>query len=474
MLCIIACILALSLQSAQGASLPKPLAHQISPSQLIAAMNTLRVGQGHSPLIEHPTISAVAQGTADIMAASLLSWHIGDVSGRIAATGYGAGKKVWATENFAIASDSATIDQIMLMWDDYDHMLPATNGYYCHVGAGTATASNGMTYFILQAAYVSGEACGSPQPIPTAGVGTPQPGVPGVIVPVQLATPDANGIITHIVRSGQSYWAIAVAYKITIKDLLAWNNLPESYKIQPGDKLIILSPSATNYQTPTPLGFVRLSTVDSNGRLWHTVEAYQYLSSISSAYGVSVSQILQLNNMSIDTPLQIGQRLLIQGPLQTATPTPVPLTPLQKLTLAPDGRYYHTVAEGQNLTWIANYYGIPLPELLAWNGLKLSSLLYAGDRLLLQVTPPATPTFTPLPPTSTPSPTPSPTASPTLRPTTPPALSPSPQPSPTPQRSSFLSENGQYLWFLLLLPVAGIVVFFVLQTQKEIKKNRDI
>ena len=91
---------------------PMPLA-DVSAGDLIMAMNTLRMSYGLPALIEDPIINAVAQGTAQIMADQLLSWHIGDVKGRLAAAGYGEGATVFATENFAIAGDGATIDQIM-------------------------------------------------------------------------------------------------------------------------------------------------------------------------------------------------------------------------------------------------------------------------------------------------------------------------------------------------------------------------
>ncbi|MFN8402272.1 MAG: hypothetical protein U0V48_01770 [Anaerolineales bacterium] len=47
-------------------------------------MNTLRVSYGLPPLVEEPIINAVAQATAQTMAANNMSWHIGDVRGRIA------------------------------------------------------------------------------------------------------------------------------------------------------------------------------------------------------------------------------------------------------------------------------------------------------------------------------------------------------------------------------------------------------
>lgn len=435
----------------------------VSAYELIAAMNVLRMANGLPALIEHPIINAVAQGTAQIMADGLLSWHIGDVKGRIAAAGYGGGGTVFATENFAVASDGVTIDQIMLMWDDYDHMRPATQSYYCHVGAGTAKASNGMTYFILQAAYISGVPCEAAPP----GSITPIPGqtpiVPGIITPVELVEADENGNFLHIVKPGQSFWSIAVAYGVTIKDILLWNNLPESYVLQTGDELQIAGPESRALVTPTPMGNVIIATPDSDGRIVHVVEAYQNLSRIGAAYGVSVNRLVELNGITVETPLQVGQKLLVKGPDQTPTPTPVPLTPLQKLTPASDGKYYHTVTEGQTLVWIANLYGIPHTDLMAWNYLNASSVIYPGERLLLQVTPPATNTPTPLPPTETP--LPSPTFTPSPSPTATRLLVPSPTATETP--SAFSLTDNPSNWLLLLAVVAiGMAVYFVVRSKK--------
>src|SRR5690349_18510869 len=147
--------------------------NQVSAYDLILAMNTLRVSNGLPALVEDPIVDAVAQSTAATMAANNMSWHIGNVRGRIAAAGYGAGGTVWATENFAIGYGSIGIDEIMAMWADPDHMLPAVEPAYCNVGAGTAQTSDGRTYFILQAAYVSGRACGSSSSSASSGGTSP-------------------------------------------------------------------------------------------------------------------------------------------------------------------------------------------------------------------------------------------------------------------------------------------------------------
>jgi len=378
----------------------------VSAYDLIIAMNTLRVSSGLPALVEDPIVDGLAQATAAIMAANNMSWHIGDVRGRLAAAGYGNGGTVWATENFAVGSGGMGIDEIMAVWSDADHMRPAVEPAYCNIGAGVAQTSDGRTYYVLQAAYVSGRACGSSSP--SAG-GTSQPGggpalIPQIIVPVKIATPDENGKVYHVVQPGQSYWAIAIAYQITIHDLEVWNNISRSTPLQTGQRLFIPSKETAGYATPTPIGMVVPAAPDADGRIIHEVQPYQALIPIADAYHVTVERILALNGWQQDWPLQVGQKLVISPGNITPSPT---LSSIQKLTPEADGRYYHVVQSGETLLWIAGLYEVPLADLMNWNGLNNNSVIYADQKLVLLVTPPATPTLTPAPTTNTPSPQPS-------------------------------------------------------------------
>lgn len=438
---------------------------EVTAFDLIIAMNTLRSSYGLSPLVEDPIIDAVAQSTAEIMAANQMSWHIGDVSGRLAAAGYGGGAKVWGTENFAVGG-SHTIDTIMLVWSDDSHMIPAVNPAYCNIGAGVATSSNGMTYYVLQAAYTANKSCGEYR-APGGGNGTTQPGDgsnqgstgSGWIVPVKIATPDADGNIYHVVEAGQSFWSIAIAYKITIKDLEVWNNLSKDSKLQIGQRLLIPGENTKGYSTPTPVGMVQTATPAADGKVVHTVQSYQTLSTIAQAYGIAVDTIITLNGIQIDWPLQIGQKLLIQPSKVTPSPTPRPLTPIEKLTPASDGRYYHIVQSGETLSWIAGLYEVQLTDLMAWNGLNDSSILYPDQKLLLQVTPPATPTNTPEPATRTATATAVPnTSTPTSSPSQP-VISPT---AKVVSQPTVAPGQNIILFVLTGLGVAGIflIVFF--------------
>jgi LysM repeat protein len=283
-----------------------------------------------------------------------------------------------------------------------------------------------MTYYILQAAYTSDNACGEYN----YSGGTDTPGSSGssggsqLIIPVKTATPDAEGKLYHDVATGQSFWAIAIAYHVTIHDLEVWNNLSRDVPLRVGQRLFIPSNSTEGYATPTPVGMIIPSTPDADGKVVHTVSAYQTLTTISEAYDVTIASILTMNGLQEDWPLQIEQKLLISPGWVTPSPTPRPLTPVEKLTPASDGNYYHVIQSGETLLWIAGIYNINLADLLAWNGLSSDSIIIPEQKLLLQVTPPVTasatagpPTFTPnIEPTFTPRPkTPTRTPSPTIQ-----------------------------------------------------------
>lgn len=457
--------------AAQGLASPAlgPSAQSgVTAFDLILAMNTLRVSNGLPALIEDPIVMAVAQSTAEIMAASEMSWHIGDVRGRLAAAGYGGGATVWGTENFAVGNHS--IDEIMVVWSDASHMIPAVNPAYCHVGAGVATSPSGRTYYVLQAAYTSSKSCGEYKP-PAGGnndqsgnsdAGERPPVVSQVIIPVKVAKPDAEGKIFHVVQPGQSFWAIAIAYGVTIKDIETWNNISQASKLQVGQKLFIPGDNTEGYATPTPVGMIQLSTPDADGRIIHTVQSYQTLITIAEAYQTEVTTILALNGLQEDWPLQIDQELLIDPGHVTPSPTPRPLTAIEKLTPESDGQYYHTIQSGETLSGIAGLYEIPMADLMAWNGLTASSIIMAGQKLVLQVTPPPTETVTPGPPTRTPAFTRTPSPTSTLRPT----RTTTPPPAVVQRQSILGGDKMVVVWVVSLGLAVGLFVFGLISRKK--------
>jgi LysM repeat protein len=178
---------------------------------------------------------------------------------RIAAAGFGGGATIFATENMACAT-SATIDWLQnKAWADDVHMYPMVKPEYTHIGAGAYTASSGITYYVVHAAYVAGgsssytSSSSSRNSLPTATTD-----LSNFVQPVLTATPNEDGDTYHIVKYGQALSTIATWYGVTVEQLKLLNALT-SDAIYEGQKLLIsIKPTVT--VTPTRTATVPIPT----------------------------------------------------------------------------------------------------------------------------------------------------------------------------------------------------------------------
>lgn len=61
--------------------------------------------------------------------------------------------------------------------------------------------------------------------------------------PVRSATPaDAPNPREHVVAAGETAWAVARRYGVTVQDLASWNGLPADMSLRPGQRLIVPQP----------------------------------------------------------------------------------------------------------------------------------------------------------------------------------------------------------------------------------------
>ena len=307
---------------------------------LIGLINGMRSSNGLGALSVDSALMACAQSTAETMAASNMTWHIGNVSGRASSFGYNNYNTCFATENFTMGS-GMSLSQIAASWSDATHMIPATSSSYCHIGAGVATAANGMVYYVVQAAYPAGvNGCGYARATGnsgSAGTGGTTGAAVSYIQAVVTATPDENGSVIHTVQEGQTLWAISQAYNVSIEDIQAWNNLYNSTALSLGQNLYIPSKEQSG-RTPTPAAELTVfPTADERGRYVHTVSEGDTLWSISELWHVSLNSIYQANGMNENSSIGLGWEIVIPvtatvTPLPTDTPT---VTPTQTETLQP-------------------------------------------------------------------------------------------------------------------------------------------
>lgn len=78
----------------------------------------------------------------------------------------------------------------------------------------------------------------------SGGQSAAAPAPPAIAAEVQPQAPEADGSIIHVVRSGDTLAGIAVAYNVTIPELLALNNMTadQARLIYPGQELIVREP----------------------------------------------------------------------------------------------------------------------------------------------------------------------------------------------------------------------------------------
>jgi len=176
----------------------------------------------------------------------------------------------------------------------------------------------------------------------------------------------------------------------------------------PLDLLKDLNPHVLRWTTPPddpdfelilPKGYSdkfaeKVVTLPENERiLWryHDVKKGETLSIIARSFGVSVNDLTQANKISANSPLRVGQELLIPmsgatrapAPAAAASTTPTPRVaanaPVRSQTVSPT---VYKVRQGDTLSAIAAKFNVSINDLKKWNKLT-STRLDIGQKLSL-------------------------------------------------------------------------------------------
>jgi len=241
---LLAIFLIFILRPPEGAKAAPRVSKVHSPGEIMALINAYRAENGLPAYQQNSILMQTAQGQADYQASIESVTHEGPGGtrprDRAYAAGYGGGEIVFISE-IIYGATSAGPGTAVSWWKTSqihnDTMLAST---YQEIGAGVATANN-RNFYVAVTGYVAG---GSYVPPSTSDdiddADTSEAAVPAVVViPVLVATPQENGSIIHIIRSGQTLWTVAAVYQVSLEEILSSNNLPENAVIYPGDEIII-------------------------------------------------------------------------------------------------------------------------------------------------------------------------------------------------------------------------------------------
>ena len=153
------------------------------------------------------------------------------------------------------------------------------------------------------------------------------------------------------VQSGDSLFGVAHQQGVDVGDLLAANGLTLTSVIHPGQRLAIPAPVANS----------------SSGGGTYTVRSGDSLFGVAHQQGVDVGDLLAANGLTLTSVIHPGQRLAIPAPAANSS--------------SGGGRY--TVRSGDSLFGVAHRHGVDVGDLLAANGLTLTSVIHPGQRLAI-------------------------------------------------------------------------------------------
>ena len=237
---------------------PTKQAQAPTPSQVIEAINALRISHGIAPLGVHSVLMQVGQMEAEGIAGgmgghwrpnglTLGQWLISlgyPLSGDISLDGY-------RSENWGFAQSAE--DAIAMWLGDDIHTNTMLSIDRSDIGVGIARTEDGDYVIVVETALQtkSGQMqwdaavvlTGIPQTQAAYAAMSTQAAENGLLpqnmAAVELATAFPDGNVYHDVKYGQALWSIAIAYGTTIKQIQQLNGLTDT-TVQTGQHLLVV------------------------------------------------------------------------------------------------------------------------------------------------------------------------------------------------------------------------------------------
>ncbi|HDQ04088.1 MAG TPA: LysM peptidoglycan-binding domain-containing protein [Deltaproteobacteria bacterium] len=162
--------------------------------------------------------------------------------------------------------------------------------------------------------------------------------------------------IIYKVKRGDNLETIAADHGTTVRTLMEANKIKSKNRIYAGQSLKI------------PGGYI-VDETDTTPAVY-TVASGDTLERVARRYGVSMADLMRINNIQSKDRIYIGQRLALAPP-----------------SSAPSRPAAHVIARGETLGEIALQYGITTAQLMRMNNIKAPDRIFAGQKLSLSESP---------------------------------------------------------------------------------------
>ena len=192
----------------------------------------------------------------------------------------------------------------------------------------------------------------------------------------EVQTSSSSG--SYTVVSGDSLYAIARKTGTSIQDLLSLNGLNLNSVIHPGQVLQLSNAyeSSSTEETVTTTEETASSeetTTSGNAQMYY-VHQGDTLYRIARNNGISLSTLLEWNNLSVDSPIHPGQGLIVSYGSSSSSE--------ESNTTTQSSESTYTVKAGDGLWRIAKNHGLTLDELKSMNQLT-SNIIQPGQVLIV-------------------------------------------------------------------------------------------
>jgi LysM repeat protein len=178
------------------------------------------------------------------------------------------------------------------------------------------------------------------------------------------------------VQPGETLSQIADRLGISMTRLMKLNGITNPDHVESGSKLTVPSSVSSS-------GRAKGASTSSNANTTKvTVKDGETLSEIADRYGMSVNELVRLNALNNADHVETGSTLRVKAIAVTSSRSADGPSSFRK------GASQHVVQPGENLSTIAEGYGVPMSRLVAINGLQDANHVEVGMRLRLKGNPP--------------------------------------------------------------------------------------
>lgn len=193
-------------------------------------------------------------------------------------------------------------------------------------------------------------------------------------IAVVLPLPGLAAEVT--VQPGETLSQIADRLGISMTRLMKLNGITNPDHVESGSKLTVPSSVSSSGRAKGASSSSNVNTTKV------TVKDGETLSEIADRHGMSVNELVRLNALSNADHVETGSTLRVKASAVTSSRSADSPSSYRK------GASQHVVQPGENLSTIAEGYGVPMSRLVAINGLQDANHVEVGMRLRLKGNPP--------------------------------------------------------------------------------------